>query len=461
MTNQTAKTITTNIVPVQGIFDANGVCIGLVGPGGEFFSPPLSSDIISNATITTSTVDSTPIGLTVPSTGAFTTLSSSNVNITGGSISGVSISINALNNTPVGNITPSTGSFTTLSATTGSFTNLSSTNTITGSISGNAATATLATTATTATTATIATTATTATNLAGGTIGQFPYQTGSGATSFVGGTGVLVGGSSPLFTTTPTITGTNISGTASALNIGGNAATATLATSSTNIAGGSAYALPYQTASSTTAFLSSGTSGQILQTNGSGSAPSWVNQSSIVSGTASNIAGGTAGAIAYNSAANTTTFLTLGTSGYVLTAGASAPQYTAQSSLAVGTATNLAGGAASQIPYQTGSGATTFLANGTTGQVLTSNGSSAPTWTTPTAYATVTDDTTTNATRYPLFAAATSGNLTTEYTSSTKYQFNPSTGVLTATQFTGSGAGLTSIPNSALTLKLQHFVYVL
>ena len=88
---------------------------------------------------------------------------------------------------------------------------------------------------------------------------------------------------------------------------------------------------------------------------------------------------------------------------------------------------------------------------GTTGQVLTSNGSSAPSWSTPTSYATVTDDTTTNAVRYPLFAAATSGNLTTEYVSSTKYQFNPSTGVLTATQFTGSGAGLTSIPNSALT----------
>ena len=89
---------------------------------------------------------------------------------------------------------------------------------------------------------------------------------------------------------------------------------------------------------------------------------------------------------------------------------------------------------------------------GSSGQVLTSGGSgNTPTWTTPTSYATVTDDTTTNAVRYPLFAAATSGNLTTEYVSSTKYQFNPSTGVLTATQFTGSGAGLTSIPNSALT----------
>jgi len=52
MTNAVAETVTTNIVPVQAIFDVDGVCIGLVGPGGEFFSPPLSSDTISNATIT-------------------------------------------------------------------------------------------------------------------------------------------------------------------------------------------------------------------------------------------------------------------------------------------------------------------------------------------------------------------------------------------------------------------------
>jgi hypothetical protein len=44
------------------------------------------------------------------------------------------------------------------------------------------------------------------------------------------------------------------------------------------------------------------------------------------------------------------------------------------------TATNLAGGIASQIPYQTGAGATSFIANGTAGQVLTSNGTSAPTF---------------------------------------------------------------------------------
>ena len=50
-----------------------------------------------------------------------------------------------------------------------------------------------------------------------------------------------------------------------------------------------------------------------------------------------------------------------------------------------------------------------------------------------------------------MFANQTSGNLSTEYTSSTKLQYNPSTGIFTATQFSGSGAGLTSIPNSALT----------
>jgi hypothetical protein len=94
-----------------------------------------------------------------------------------------------------------------------------------------------------------------------------------------------------------------------------------------------------------------------------------------------------------------------------------------------GTATPTAGA----VPYGTGT-AYAFTAAGTSGQVLTSNGSSAPTWATPAAYATVTDDTTTNATRYILFANQTTGNLTTEYVSSTKLKYNPSTGALTASQ---------------------------
>ncbi len=52
----------------------------------------------------------------------------------------------------------------------------------------------------------------------------------------------------------------------------------------------------------------------------------------------------------------------------------------AQSTLSVGTATNLAGGVASQIPYQSGAGVTAFIANGTAGQVLVSAGTSVPAW---------------------------------------------------------------------------------
>ena len=87
---------------------------------------------------------------------------------------------------------------------------------------------------------------------------------------------------------------------------------------------------------------------------------------------------------------------------------------------------------------------------GSAGQVLQSNGASAPTWVTPVAYATVTDDTTTNGTRYPLFADQTTGNLTTQYVSSTKFQFNPSTGTLLATVFSGSAASLTNVPAGQL-----------
>ena len=168
----------------------------------------------------------------------------------------------------------------------------------------------------------------------------------------------------------------------------------------------------------------------------SGTAPQWSAPSSIAIGTATNLAGGTAGATPYQTGAGATTFLSLGTTNHVLTAGASAPQYVAQSTLSVGsatTATNLAGGTANGVPYQTGAGATTFLAaptvtgsailwdgtnigwglgpaattatnlsgggsytvvyqsstgvtayltNGTTGQVLTAATGGAPTWTT-------------------------------------------------------------------------------
>ena len=105
---------------------------------------------------------------------------------------------------------------------------------------------------------------------------------------------------------------------------------------------------------------------------------------------------------------------------------------------------------AGAVPYSTAS-ALALTAAGTSGQVLTSNGTSAPTWTTITASIGVTDDTTSNVTEYGLFGRVTSGTLATVYTASTQVRFNPSTGVYSAPIFSGSGANLTSIPNSALT----------
>jgi hypothetical protein len=107
-----------------------------------------------------------------------------------------------------------------------------------------------------------------------------------------------------------------------------------------------------------------------------------------------NIGSYTTGDILYASASGVLSKLTLGTNGYVLTAGSSAPAYVAASTLSVGsattatTATNLAGGAANRIAYQTGAGATGFVAApSTAGDVVSWNGSSIV-WSTPSAGAT-------------------------------------------------------------------------
>jgi hypothetical protein len=97
--------------------------------------------------------------------------------------------------------------------------------------------------------------------------------------------------------------------------------------------------------------------------------------------------------------------------------------------------TGIASYAVGDVLYASGATTLTKLGIGTAGQVLTVNGgATAPSWTTPTAYATVTDDTTTNGTRYLMFANQTTGNLATTFVSSTKLQYNPSTGALTASQ---------------------------
>jgi hypothetical protein len=59
--NSVAYTSSTNLVPVQAEFNSAGVCVGLVGPGGAYFSPPLTNDTITGATI-----DDSIIGGTTP-----------------------------------------------------------------------------------------------------------------------------------------------------------------------------------------------------------------------------------------------------------------------------------------------------------------------------------------------------------------------------------------------------------
>ena len=114
------------------------------------------------------------------------------------------------------------------------------------------------------------------------------------------------------------------------------------------------------------------------------------------------------------------------------------------------TANNLSGGGAGQIVYQNALGSTAYLPAGSTGQFLLSNGTSAPSWATVATSVTIADQTTDTATYYPLFYSATSGSTNTVETSSTKLQYQPSTGKFTATLFSGSGASLTNIPNGAL-----------
>ena len=75
MANNTAVTQTTNLVPVQGIFEPEPTfaLVNLIGPAGTPFYPNINP-IQSGLTITNSTIDSTVIGATTPAAGYFTSI---------------------------------------------------------------------------------------------------------------------------------------------------------------------------------------------------------------------------------------------------------------------------------------------------------------------------------------------------------------------------------------------------
>lgn len=331
----------------------------------------------------------------------------------------------------------------------GTLTDLTVTNTITGSISGNAGTAT---------------TATTATNLAGGASGSVPYQTAAGTTSFlaVGANGqvlTLAAGVPTWATpTVGTVTSVSGTGTVSGISLSGTVtSTGSLTLGGTldlsappAIGGTTANTIRGTTITATTKFVgpyfdAANSAGGALRNSGGTAQLQWGagGGNNLTLDVSTNING-----------ANAQIDISPTGTGHVhmKPTGTGAIEIAPTS---LGTINNMSIGAttASTGKFTTIDFSSTLAVSGSTGsagQVLQSNGASAPTWVTPVAYATVTDDTTTNGTRYPLFADQTTGNLTTQYVSSTKFQFNPSTGTLSATVFSGSAASLTNVPAGQL-----------
>ncbi len=308
--------------------------------------------------------------------------------------------------------------------------------------------------------------ATNAINLNGGSVGAIPYQSSANDTTFL-----APSSNDGWILTYDTDTNAPVwSDPSTGVNVG-FADYATNAGISTNLKGGSASQIPYQTGADTTAFIPNGTLGQLLQSNGN-LAPSWVTATDLSvsnatyatnAGIATNLKGGGVGSIPYQSQTGVTTFLAdPDANGRILTWNntTNSPQWSdpstgvnvgfADYATNAGISTNLKGGSASQIPYQTGADTTAFIPNGTLGQLLQSNGNLAPSW------VTATDLSVSNAT-YATNVIGGIGSLTSLSVSgiSTLGTVRISSGIITSSTggivtYYGDGSKLTNISASSI-----------
>jgi hypothetical protein len=428
--------ITWNNFSVGGVYFAG---TGLNLSGGDTFN-------ITNTGVTAATYGSasTVPAIAVNLQGQITSATNTSIAIAGSQITSGTVDSARIS-----------GSYTGITAV-GTLSGLTVSSTITGSISGNAATAT---------TAVSATTATTATNLAGGTTGSIPYQSSAGTTTFLAagsnGQVLTLAGGVPTYATPTTGTVTSVSGTGtvSGISLSGTVTSSgnltlggTLDLSAPPAIGGTtANTIRGTTITATTGFVgtnfdAAGSGGGALRTNGGSNCLQWGGGGGV------NVT--IDGPINMNGANSAIQINPTGTGTVsIAPAGALTVNPTTASTMnnvAIGGTTPLAG-TFTDLRFN----GTLSLAGttGTAGYVLTSNGASAPTWNANANGVTITDDTTTNATRYLTFSELTAGTETTLDVSSTKLQFNPSTGALTATSLTPTnalgaaygGTGLTAV----------------
>jgi hypothetical protein len=415
--------ITWNNFSVGGVYFAG---TGLTLSGGDTFN-------ITNTTVAAGSYGSgSAVGtFTVNAQGQLTAAADTNIAIAATQITSGTIDSARLSGTYSG----ITG--------VGTLTNLTVSNPITGSITGNAGTATTATTATSATTAT---------NIAGGAAASIPVQTGAGVTSFlaVGTNGqvLTIAGGVPSYATptTGTVTSVTGTGTVSGISLSGTV------TSSGNL-----------TLGGTLDLSAPPTIGNTTPNTGAFTTLTVDDNTTLGSSNADTIT--FTGRVNSDFDPATDNAFDLGRIGHewrdlFIDGTANIDSLIADTAdINAGTIDNTTIGAttAAAAKVTTLDVTSTLALNGDTGvsgYVLTSNGASAPTWQANANGLTIVDDTTTNSSFYLTFTSASTGNITTANVSSTKLSFNPSTGVLTlgaALPVASGGTGITSFGTGVAT----------